>query len=68
MMMVHPEQADTSCKNSCMTCRSCDQLPLYVNGIDTRINNQILKNPRDILVHLVDLDNGRKPKIGTLKK
>ena len=51
-----------------MTCRDCAQLPLDVDKIDYSIDNQMLKNPHDLLVHLVALDNGRKPDIDTLKK
>ena len=51
-----------------MTCRSRVQLPLDLDGIDSSIDTQMLKNPHNILFHLADLDNGRKPDIGTLKK
>ena len=68
MMAVHPYQADSNCKHSHMTCRACVQLPLYVYGIDASSNNQIIKPPHYLIVHLAALDNGRKPDIGTLKK
>ena len=68
MITVHPYQADTNCKHSRMTCRACVQLLLDVYRIDASINTQMLKNPCDLLVHLADLDNGRNPDIGTLKK
>ena len=68
MMTVHPYQDDTKCKKSTTTCRDCIQLPLDVNGIYASINKQMLKTPHDLLFHLVDLENGRKPYIGTLKK
>ena len=51
-----------------MTCRAYVQLPLDLDGIDTRINNQIMENPHDLLFHLSDLDNVRNPDIGTLKR
>ena len=51
-----------------MTCRACIKLPLDVYGIDAIIDNKMLKPPYIILVHLADLDNGRNPYIGTLKK
>ena len=51
-----------------MTCRAFIQLPLYVYGIDARINTQMLKNTHILLVHLEDSDNGRKRDIGTLNK
>ena len=51
-----------------MTCRACIQLPLYVDGIDTRIDIQILKPPHIILVHLAALDNEINTGIETLKK
>ena len=51
-----------------MTCRDCIKLPLDVDGIYASIDTQILKSPHNILVHLADLDYGRKPDIGTLKK
>ena len=68
IMIVHPDQADTNCKHSCMTCRVCVQLPLDVDGIDASIYTQMLKTPHNILFRLKALDNGRKPDIGTLKK
>ena len=67
-MAVHQYQADSNCENSRMTCRSFIQLPLNVDEIDAIIDTHILKTPHDILVHLVVLDNGIKPDIGTLKK
>ena len=67
-MAVQPYQADPNYKHSHMTCRACVQLPLDVDGIDTIINTQTLKTPHDLLAHLADLYNGRKPDIGTLKK
>ena len=68
MMVVHPDQADPNCKHNFMTCRACFQLPLYVDGIDATINNQMMKTPHDLLAHLEDLDNGIKPDIGTLNE
>ena len=68
MMTVHTDQADPKCKHSHMTCRVCFQLPLDVYGVDASIDTQIIKNSHIILVHLVDLDNERKPYIGTGKK
>ena len=66
-MTVHLDQADPNCKHSCITCRSCVQLSLDLDGIDASIYTQILKK-NDTLVHLADLYNGRNPDIGTLKK
>ena len=66
--MVHLYQAHPKYKYSCMTFRECIQLPLQVYGIDAIIDTQMLKTHHIILVHLVDLGNGRKPYIGTLKK
>ena len=51
-----------------MPCRACVNIPLYLDGIDARIDTQIQKNPHTILVHLEDFYNGRKQDIGTLKK
>ena len=68
MIMVHPEQDDPNCKHGCMTCRSCIQLPLYLNWVDDSINTQTLETSHDLLSHLAALDNGRNPEIGTLKK
>ena len=68
MITVHPYQADPKCKHSHMTCRACVQLPLDVDGIDAIINNQTMKSPHDILVHLAYLDSGINPEVGTLKK
>ena len=68
MIMVHPYQSDTNCKYGRMTCRACIQISLDVDGIDGIIYNQMLKTPHEILVHLADSDNGRKPDIVTLKR
>ena len=68
MMTVHPDQAYTNCNYSHMTCRAHVQLPLVVDEIGASIDTKILKKPHDLLVHLADLDNERKPDIGTLKK
>ena len=68
MMTVHTDQADPKCNHSCMTCRACIKLPLYVDGIDSSIDTQILEKYHILLVHLAALDNGRNPDIGTLKK
>ena len=68
MMMVHPYQADPNCKHIRMDYRSCVKPPINVDGIDTRINIQMLKTPHGILFHLAALENVRKPEIGTLKK
>ena len=51
-----------------MDCRSFVQLPLYVEGIDSSINTNIMKNPHILLFHLAALENGRKSDIFTLKK
>ena len=51
-----------------MTCRDYIQLPLDVDGIYASIDTKILKTPQNILLHLVYLDNGRNPDIGTFKK
>ena len=42
MMMVHPSQYDTKCKQICMTCREFIQLPLYLDGIDSSIDTKTL--------------------------
>ena len=68
MITVNPYQADTNCNHIRMTCRACVQLPLDIDFIDARIDNQNLKTPHDLIVHLADLYNGRNPDIGTLKK
>ena len=68
MMTFHPYQADPKCIHSCMTCRACIQLPLDVDGVNSSIDTQILKTPRDGLVHLAALENGINPDIGTLKR
>ena len=67
-MTVHPDQAGPNCNYSHMTCRDCVKLPLYVDGIYSIIDTQMLITPRDLLVHLAALDNRRNPDIGTLKK
>ena len=68
IMTVHPYQAGPNYKHISITCRACIQLPLYVNGINISIDTQMLQNPNYLPVHLVDLENGRNPDIGTLKK
>ena len=68
MMTVQPEQAGPNCKHSRMNCRACVQLLIDVDEIYAIINTQMLKKPHGLLVHLVALDNGEKPDIGTLKK
>ena len=68
MMAVHPYQAEPKCNHSCMTCRACVKLPLDVDGIDAKINNQIMKPPHDILLHLEALYSEKNPYIGTLKE
>ena len=68
MMTVQPDQADPNCNYSCMTFRACVQLPLDVDGIDSRIDTQIMKTTHDLLVHLAALDDGRNTDIGTLNK
>ena len=68
MMTFHPDQDDPNCNYSCMTWRSCVQIPSYVDGIDSRIDTQMLKTSHAILVHVAALYNGIKPYIGTLKK
>ena len=67
-MTFHPDQADPNCKQSRITCISFIQFPLDVDGIYARIYTQMLKPPHILIVHLADLDNGRQPDIGTLKK
>ena len=59
MMMVHPDQADPNCKQSRINCRECTQLPLDVDGLDSKIDTKMLKPPHDILFYLEVLDNGR---------
>ena len=61
--MVHPNR-----NHSHMHCRDYVKLPLNTYGIDVSIGNQILKTPHILLFHLSDLENGRKPYIGTLEK
>ena len=51
-----------------MTCRAYVQLPPYLNGIDARIDNQMIKNPHVILFYFADLENRINPDIGALKK
>ena len=66
--MAHPDQADLNWNHSRMNCRDCVQLILDVDGVDAIIDTQMLKNSHVLLVRLADLDYGRKPYIGTLKK
>ena len=68
MITVHQYQADPKFKYSNMTCRACVQLPLDVYGIDDNIDTQIMTSPHIRLVHMVPLDNGRNPDVGTLNK
>ena len=67
-MMVHPYQDYQKLSQNIMTFRACVQLPIDVDGINSIIDTQIMKTPHIILFHLVDLDNGKNPYIGTLKK
>ena len=67
MMTVHTDQADQKFKHIRMSCSSSAQLPMDVDGIDSSIDTQILKN-NIILVHLATLENRRNPDIGALKK
>ena len=68
MMMVHLDQANPKYNHSCMTCRACVKVLLYVDEIDASINTQMLKNPHDFLVHLAALENEINPEISTFKK
>ena len=68
MITVHPGQADPKWKHSRMACSACIQLPLDAYGTIVSIDTQILQTNQDILVHLEDLDYGRKSDIGTLKR
>ena len=68
MMTVHLGQTNTKCNYSRIIFRACIQLPLDIDGIDSKIDTQMIKNPHYLLFHLAALDNGRKPDIGTLKK
>ena len=55
MITMHPDHFDSKCKHSCMTCSACAQLPVDVYWIRDKIDTQILKNPRDLLIHLAAL-------------
>ena len=68
MMEVQPDQYDPNRMHNIMTCRDCVKPTIYVDGIDTIIDTQILKTPHIFLVNLMVLDNGIKPDIGTLNK
>ena len=68
MDTVHSEQADPKLNHIRMACRACVQLLLNVYGVDTSIDTEMLKTPKILLSLLVDLDNGRKPYIGILRK
>ena len=61
MMTLHPYQADPNLKHSLMTFRACVKLLIYVDGIYTSINTQMLKTSHGLLVHLEALDNVIKP-------
>ena len=41
---------------------------MEVDGIDANIDTKMLKTIHYLLFHLANLDNGRNPYIGTLKK
>ena len=68
MMTFHPDQAGPNCNHSYMDCIAYVQLPMDVYRIYDTIYTQIIKPPHYLLVHLSDLDYGRNPDIGTLKK
>ena len=42
-MTVNPDQAHPNYKHSCMTCKACGKILLYIKGIDASFNTQILK-------------------------
>ena len=67
-MAIHRYKTDPNCKQNCITCRACVQLPFDIYGIDASIDTKRLKNNHYILVHSKALDNGRDPDIGTLKE
>ena len=67
-MSAHPDQAESNCKQIRMTFRACIKISIDVDCIGASINNQIMKTPHDLLVHLAALDSGIKSDIGTLKK
>ena len=45
LIMVHPYQADTNSKHSHIIFKACVQLPLYVYGIVTSIDTQMMTPP-----------------------
>ena len=51
-----------------MTCRTYVKLIIDVDGIDTIIDTQMINTSHNLLLHLADLDYGRKLDLGTLKK
>ena len=51
-----------------MTFRACIQLLLDVYGIDASIYTPVILKTHILIVHFLDLDNGRNPDIGTLNK
>ena len=68
MITVHPYQADTNCKHISMTCRACVKLPLDVDGIDARIDTQMMKPLHILLIYLGALENERNPNMGTINE
>ena len=66
-MTVKPGQTDPKFNHSRMNCRDFIWVPLDIYGIYASIDNQMLKTPHNILVHLAALDNGRNSDIGKLK-
>ena len=67
MIKVHPYQADINCNYSRMSCRAFIQIQLSVDGVYTSIDTHMLEK-HILIIHLVTLDNGRNPDIGTLNK
>ena len=68
MMMVQPDISDPKFNSRCTTFKAYVKLPLDVNWIDDIIDIQIIHDPHDILVHLSDLENGRKSDIFELSR
>ena len=58
------DQVDPKFKHSRINCRAYVQIPLDFDGINTSIDNQMLKTAHGLFVHLADLENRRNPDIG----
>ena len=68
MILFHPYQIHPKYNHICITVRVCVKNPFDESGIYVIIYNQNINASDDLLVHLLNFSNGRKPYVGTLNK